>query len=159
MLRESVASHFARNIIHVAPSGIDVSDVDGFHEIYRVGTNFMKSDSYHRMTGSRPKRALLSFTNAKEHSTRRRLFSRPMSRKALLENWHDNVKEMTTLTVRKMHDFPVKEGKVDILDWWTFMAMDIVGRLMYGRSFGNIERGSVCPGVVRRSFKHHGLDC
>jgi len=86
---------------------------------------------------------MFTFTNAKDHSVRRRMFSRPMSRKALLENWHDTVKEMTGLTVHKMHDVAAREGKVNMLDWWTFMAMDVVGRLMYGRSFGNLERGGV----------------
>lgn len=86
---------------------------------------------------------MFTFTNAKDHSVRRRMFSRPMSRKSLLGNWHDTVKEMTSLTVNKMYDVAAREGKVNMLDWWTFMAMDIVGRLMYGRSFGNIERGGV----------------
>jgi cytochrome P450 len=100
---------------------------------------------------------MFTFTNAKDHSVRRRMFSRPMSRKSLLENWHDTVKEMTSLTVHKMHDVAAREGKVNMLDWWTFMAMDVVGRLMYGRSFGNLERG----GVSLRSFHmmYKGIDC
>jgi len=100
---------------------------------------------------------MFTFTNAKDHSVRRRMFSRPMSRKSLLENWHDTVKEMTSLTVHKMHDVAARDGKVNMLDWWTFMAMDVVGRLMYGRSFGNLERG----GVSLRSFHmmYKGIDC
>ena len=67
-----------------------------------------------------------------------------------MENWHDTVKEMTSLTVNRMHEVATREGKVNVLDWWAFMAMDIVGRLMYGRSFGNVERGS----VSLRSLQH-----
>ena len=134
--------------VRIAPDELAVSDIESFHQIHRIGTNFMKSDWYYKMTGARPRRSMFTFTNAKDHSVRRRMFSRPMSRKSLLENWHDTVKEMTSLTVHKMHDVAAREGKVNMLDWWTFMAMDVVGRLMYGRSFGNLERG----GVSLRSF-------
>jgi hypothetical protein len=121
--------------VRIAPNELAVSDIESFHHIHRIGTDFMKSDWYHQLTGSRPRRSMFTFTNAKDHSVRRRMFLRPMSRKSLLENWHDTVKEM--------HDVAAREGKVNMLDWWTFMAMDVVGRLMYGRSFGNLERGGV----------------
>jgi cytochrome P450 len=139
--------------VRVAPDELAVSDVEGFHQIHRIGTDFMKSDWYHVMTGARPKRSMFTFTNNKDHSARRRMFSKPMSRKSLLENWHDTVKEMTSLTVHKMHDVAAREGKVNVLDWWTFMAMDVVGRLMYGRSFGNLQRGSVCSRDVHNLWR------
>jgi cytochrome P450 len=129
--------------VRIAPNELAVSDINSFHHIHRIGTDFMKSDWYHQMTGGGSRRSLFTFTTAKDHSVRRRMFSKPMSRKSLLENWHDTVKDTTRLAVRKMHDAASSEGKVNVLDWWTFMAMDTVGRLMYGRSFGNLERGSV----------------
>lgn len=129
--------------VRIAPNELAVSDIESFHHIHRIGTDYMKSDWYHKLTGGRPRRSMFTFTNAKAHAVRRRMFSRPMSRKSLLENWHDTVKDMTSLTVHKMHDIAAREGKVNMLDWWTFMAMDVVGRLMYGRSFGNLERGGV----------------
>ena len=105
--------------VRVAPNELAVSDIEIFHHIHRIGTDFMKSDWYHKLTGARPRRSMFTFTNAKDHSLRRRMFSRPMSRKSLLENWHDTVKEMTSLTVNKMYDVAAREGKVNMLDWST----------------------------------------
>ncbi|GAB7328690.1 hypothetical protein MBLNU13_g00611t2 [Cladosporium sp. NU13] len=125
----------------IAPDELAVSDIESFHHIHRIGTDFIKSDWYHKLTGSRLRRSMLTFTNAKDHSVRRRMFSRSMSRKSLLENWHDTVKDMTSLAVHKMHDVAAREGDVDMLDRWTSMAMDVVGRSIYGRSFRNLEPG------------------
>jgi hypothetical protein len=133
--------------VRIAPNELAVSDIESFHHIHRIGTDFMKSDWYHQLTGTRPRRSMFTFTNVKDHSVRRRIFSRSISRNSLLENWHDTVKEMTSLAVHKMHDVAVREGKVNVLNWWYFMAMDVVGRLMYGRSFGHLERGGVSCAV------------
>lgn len=46
-----------------------------------------------------------------------------------------------------------KDGSVeraDLMQWWTFLATDTVGRLGFGESFGMLEKGEV------RSFD--GLD-
>lgn len=104
----------------------------------------MKSDWYQSLTQQHEKQSIFVMTNAKDHSARRRMFSRPLSHNSLLENWHDTVRDMSRLAVSQIRDTAAKEGKVDVMKWWTLMAMDVVGRLMYGQTFGNLERGTVC---------------
>lgn len=130
--------------VRIAPNEIAVSDIEGFQQIHRIGTDFMKSEWYQSLTQQHEKQSILVVTNAKDHSARRRMFARPLSRNSLLENWHDTVRDMSRLAVRQIRETAVKEGKVDVMKWWTLMAMDVVGRLMYGQTFGNLERGTVC---------------
>jgi cytochrome P450 len=83
-------------------------------------------------------------TEPKEHAARRRLFARPFSRTFLLQHWHDTVRELTRLAVSRMRETAVgNDGKVDVLQWWTFMTMDVAGRLMFGHDFDNLSRGTV----------------
>lgn len=51
---------------------------------------------------------------------------------------------MTRFAVRRMKEDAAKnEGKLDVLLWWSFMTMDVAGRLMYGHDFDNSSRGTV----------------
>jgi cytochrome P450 len=83
-------------------------------------------------------------TEPKVHAARRRLFARPFSRTFLMQHWHDTVTEMTRFAVRRMKETAAgNDGKLDVLQWWTFMTMDVSGRLMFGHDFDNLSRGTV----------------
>ncbi|KAK4621200.1 Cytochrome P450 monooxygenase [Fulvia fulva] len=129
--------------VRVAPNEIAVSDIEGFSQIHRIGTDFMKSEWYHKFTAQGDKYSLLTMTNAKEHGARRRMFSRPLSHNFLFEHWHGTVKEMTTLAIRSMRDEATSKGKTNALMWFTLMASDVVGSLMQGESFGGLQLGGI----------------
>ncbi|KAG8630441.1 hypothetical protein KVT40_002060 [Elsinoe batatas] len=129
--------------VRISPVEVSVSDAGAFSEIHRVGTSFRKSDWYHSFTQQKDRFSLLTMTDQKAHASRRKLFARPLSRSFLLENWHDFVAEKARLAAQKIHHAATTgERRANVLDWFTFMANDVVGRLMYGQSFGNLERGT-----------------
>lgn len=129
--------------VRISPSEVAVNDEAGFKQIHKVGSNFTKSDWYRQVTGqSKERPSVFTMTDGKQHAQRRRLFARPFSRTFLLQHWHDTLKDMTKLAVAGIQEDAMR-GKADVLKWWTFMAMDVSSRLMYGRSFENTERGEV----------------
>lgn len=104
----------------------------------------MKSDWYRQFTTQSDRLSVFTMTDPRQHGLRRRQFARPMSKAYLLEHWHDTVRDLSRLAVRRMHETGLATDRpVDVLHWWTSMAMDVTGRLMYGHSFENLERGTV----------------
>ena len=131
-------------VVRISPNEVAVSNVEGLAQIHKIGSGFRKSEWYHEFTAQPNRYSVFTMTDPKEHATRRRLLARPFSRTFLLQHWHDTVQELTQLAVRRMKEAARPEcGKVDVLKWWSFMTMDAAGRLMYGHSFDNLERGTV----------------
>jgi cytochrome P450 len=93
----------------------------------------------------------------KQHATRRKLLARPFSKSELRRIWEPVVKEKVHLAVSKIrHDLKV-DGKSDLLKWWTFLATDVSGHLMFGESFDMLRFGKVsclhsCIGPVSSAY-------
>lgn len=130
--------------VRIGPDEIAVNDPETFAQIHKIGTRFLKTDWYEKFTEGSDRLSLFTMVSPKEHAMRRRMFSRPFSKGFLLEHWHDTVKEMSQFAVRRMRDTALAgNGTLDIMEWWTFLTMDVSGKLMYGHSFENLERGTV----------------
>lgn len=133
------------SVVRISPDEVAVSDTEGLAQIHKIGSGFRKTEWYHEFTAQPDRYTVFTMIDPKEHAARRRLLARPFSRTFLEQHWHDTIKDLTQLAVRRMKEVAHSEnGKVDVLKWWTFMTMDAAGRLMYGYSFDNLERGTVC---------------
>lgn len=119
--------------VRIAPGEVAVNDTAGFSKIHRIGGDFTKSDWYRNVTRQHDRQNIFVIPNTKAHAARRKLLARPFSKTFLNEHWHDTVRDMCKLAVAKIRQDAVS-GKADVLKWWTCMAMDISGRLMYGES-------------------------
>lgn len=53
------------------------------------------------------------------------------------------MKEKVRVAVGKMLEEMMGAGKCDVFKWWTFLATDVSGRLMFGEDFGMLEYGKV----------------
>lgn len=132
------------SVVRIAPNEVAVSDLEGFTTIHRIGSGFRKTEWYHEFVADPDRYTVFTMTDPKQHAARRKLFARPFSRTFLLQHWHDTVREMTRFAVSRMRENAAGDGgKLDVLQWWTFMAMDISGRLMFGHDFDNVSRGTV----------------
>jgi cytochrome P450 len=130
--------------VRISPDEVAVSDPEGLATIHRIGSGFRKTEWYNEFTAQPDKGILFTMTDPRKHAARRKLFARPFSRTFLLQHWHDTVRDMTRFAVRRMKETAAgDEGKLDVLLWWSFMTMDVAGRLMFGHDFDNLSRGTV----------------
>ncbi|KAK3700186.1 hypothetical protein LTR37_016065 [Vermiconidia calcicola] len=130
--------------VRIAPDEIIVSDVSAFKEIHRIGTPFVKSDMYKNLRPSEPgtgPMTLFSETTPSLHAKRRKLLARGFSQTYLRQDWEPIVQENVTRAVQSMKTECAKNGEVDILRWWMFMALDIISILMFGESSNALASG------------------
>lgn len=125
--------------VRIAPTEVAVNDAAGFKEIHRIGGDYVKSPWYADMTQQIERPGIFVVQNAKAHAARRKLLARPFSKTFLNDRWHDTVRGMTSLAVEKIREDALR-GKADVLKWFTCMAMDVSGRLMYGKLFNSFHR-------------------
>lgn len=132
------------SIVRIAPNEVAISDPEGLAVIHRIGSGFRKTEWYHEFVAQPGRYNVFTMTDPKDHAARRRLLARPFSRSFLLQHWHDTVRELTRFAVSRMREAATgNDGKLDVLQWWTFMTMDVAGRLMYGHDFNTMARGTV----------------
>lgn len=125
--------------IRIAPSEAAIASLPSFKLIHRVGASgFRKSDWYQKFVDSEGAPGLFAETHVKKHGARRRLFAGSFSKTSIL-GFEERVRGKVEMGVRKMK----KEGRTDVLKWWTFVATDAVADLSFGRSFGMLEKEEV----------------
>jgi cytochrome P450 len=136
--------HKYGSVVRISPDEVAVSDLEGLATIHRIGSGFRKTHWYQEFTAHPDRFSMFTMMDPKQHAARRKLFARPFSRTFLLQHWHDTVRDLTRAAVSRMKETAAGNGgKLDVLQWWTFMTMDVAGRLFFGHDFGNLERGTV----------------
>ncbi|KAI9740614.1 MAG: hypothetical protein M1834_005195 [Cirrosporium novae-zelandiae] len=126
-------------VVRIAPNEIDVSDLEGFREIHRIGSGFLKAPWYQKFR-SGPVQDVFSMINPKQHAIRRKLLARPFSNTALRENWEPLVLQKARLAISNIKK-EAQNGPVDVMKWWTLMTADIIGQVAFGEPFEMLERG------------------
>ncbi|KAE8149921.1 cytochrome P450 [Aspergillus avenaceus] len=127
-------------IVRIAPDEVDVSSLAEFRGIHRMGTPFLKSDWYEKFVPSK-RPGVFTMRDPKQHATRRKLLSRPFSKSELRRVWEPVVKDKVELAVSQIQRDLEMNGKADILKWWTFLATDVSGHLMFGEPFNMLQFG------------------
>lgn len=129
-------------IVRLSPDEIDLADAASFHEIHRIGSDFLKSPWYMSFrVGESPD--VFSMTDPHEHAQRRKLFAPLFSNSALMQNWHSVVVDKVVTTVDKMKAELSRNGQVDVFKWWTFMTADVISHLAFGEPFGMLDKEEV----------------
>lgn len=135
-------------IVRVAPREVVLADAFAAQAIHKVGSGFTKSAWYEDIIMmTRPDTSgssgIFFMRDAKDHAARRRLFARPFSNSSLQANSESIVKEKVTIAVNKIREESERDGRADILKWWTLMTADVIAHLCFGKSFGGLEQGKV----------------
>ena len=129
--------------VRIAPNEVAISSPAGFSQIHKISSGFTKSQWYADLVGfERP--TLFTMVDSRAHGVRRKLLARAFSMTYLRQHWERVVKEKVALAVSKLREESEKEGRTDVLKWWTLMATDVATHLMFGDSFRMIEKGKVC---------------
>ena len=126
--------------MRISPDEIAISDLSSIKQMYRVGSNFLKSPWYQKFNES-PHPGIFSMTGPKEHATRRRLFAQSFS-KTSLAGFECQIRAKVEVAIANI-DRDGRSGKADILKWFTFMATDVIGELSFGESFNMLEQEAV----------------
>ena len=133
-------------VVRIGPNEVDVSDCDAVREIHRVKGGFTKSAFY--ATGGRIQ-SMFSTRDRNFHTSRRRLLG-PCFTEASLNSLQPVVNDLARLVISKMREEAMATGSVDILKWWTLFAMDVIGQLSFGESFGMVQSGKASGNLVKR---------
>ncbi|KAL5340232.1 cytochrome P450 [Aspergillus crustosus] len=126
-------------IVRISPDEISISSLPEFKEIHRPGSGFLKTGWYEKFVMRHL--GVFAMRDAKQHAGRRRLLARAFSKSELRASWEGVVKEKARIAVLKMRNEMEDGGKCDVLKWWTFLATDVSGQLMFGEDFGMVHLG------------------
>ena len=121
---------------------MSISSIAEFKEIHRVGTPFLKTEWYSKFAFER-RPGVFTMRDPKQHAARRKLFARPFSKFELRRVWEPVVLEKVRLAVSQIREELMRDGSSDIMKWWTFLATDVSGHLMFGESFNILQLGKV----------------
>lgn len=88
----------------------------------------------------------------KQHAARRKLFARAFSKSEIRTCWERVVRGKVELAVSKMKDEMKDGGRCDVMKWWTFLATDVSGHLMFGQSFDMLNVGMVRACLPRGKY-------
>lgn len=109
----------------------------------------------HAPLGIPPKRKeyennLVATNDLAIHGARRRLYARQFSKQGILQ-WEPILKRKTKMWVDGMRAQSLKagnslgKGKIDVFKWLALLTSDTGAELSFGKSFGGLEAGEVCP--------------
>ncbi|KAF2013278.1 cytochrome P450 [Aaosphaeria arxii CBS 175.79] len=126
-------------IVRLSPNEVGIADLQGFREIHKIGTKYLKSSWYQRLVNF-PKAGSFTMIDPRQHGPRRKLLSRSFSRSYLVENWEQVVRDKAHLAIKKIKA-AASQDKADVFNWWMLLASDISAHLAFGESFGMVEMG------------------
>jgi cytochrome P450 len=86
--------------------------------------------------------SLFTATDPKFHQSRRRLLA-PFFAEASVEGFQPIILDRVRMLIGKVREDFKKNGTADMYQWWTLMALDIMGELSFGESFRMLESGKV----------------
>lgn len=127
--------------VRLSRDEVSVADPTGFQHIHRINSGFSKTRWYQDAVLF-PRHTLFTMNDPKQHAARRRLLSRAFSKTYLRQHCEAAVRQIVECAVAQMAS-KGRDGPVDILQWWTFMATDISAKLNFGESFNMVDYGKV----------------
>ena len=135
-------------IVRISPKEIAVADLESVLRIHKVNSGFLKTDWYERLNGF-PRMGVFALRSPHHHSKRRKLFARPFSKSSLRAEWEACIRSKVQTAVEGILRECKLHGEADILKWWTFLTTDVASHLMFGESFGTLQKGEVCSSAPK----------
>ncbi|KAJ8610133.1 hypothetical protein MRB53_038740 [Persea americana] len=136
------------NIVRIAPNRYSVSDPAAVRIIYGIGSPFSKPSFYTPFVGLIPEHppAFTELSNAKHAAARKRhanLYA--MSSLVMYEPF---VEKVNGELLDRLDGFAQSGQSFDLFKWMQLYAMDVIGEITIGRSFGMIEAGKDHDGLL-----------
>ncbi|CCC09011.1 unnamed protein product [Sordaria macrospora k-hell] len=132
-------------VVRIQPNHVSICDDSAIPTIYGHGNGFLKSDFYDAFVSIR--RGLFNTRDRAEHTRKRKIVSHTFSAKSVLQfepYMHSNLELFV-----KQWDSMIKNSKsadkaahLDCLEWFNYLAFDVIGDLAFGQPFGMLSSGA-----------------
>ncbi|KAH6670513.1 putative benzoate 4-monooxygenase [Halenospora varia] len=129
-------------LVRIQPNHVSVADEGAINAIYGHGNGFLKSEFYDAFVSIQ--RGLFNTRDRVEHTRKRKTVSHTFSTKSISQfetYMHQNldlfVKQWDTMSKNAHGGY----AKLDCLDWFNYLAFDMIGDLAFGAPFGMLEKG------------------
>ncbi|KAF4588442.1 hypothetical protein EYR40_009993 [Pleurotus pulmonarius] len=127
-------------LVRIAPNHVSVAHKDAINVVYGQGSRALdKSPYYHAFVSD--KASIFSTVDRQEHAQKRRLVSQGFSYKSLMSVTpllHSNLFHF----VEKIDEISQRMGSIDVLQWFNFLAFDILSDLAFGEPIGMVTNES-----------------
>ncbi|KAF2637187.1 cytochrome protein [Massarina eburnea CBS 473.64] len=128
------------NIVRLSPNEIQFSSIKAVKTIHSYRKVFPKSAFYSYFTSAYKVQSVFNTTDLVTHARYRRLLAGPLSESGL-KNVEALVDSRATMAIEKIGEEMDKKGYANAMQWWLFMATDVIGELSFGDSFRMLELG------------------
>ncbi|KAE8384363.1 cytochrome P450-domain-containing protein [Aspergillus alliaceus] len=131
-------------LVRIAPRHISIADDEAIQAVYGHGNGFLKADFYDAFVSIR--RGLFNTRSRAEHTRKRKTVSHTFSTKSIgqFEQYiHSNIELFVRQWTRLASTTSQANGyaTLDALNWFNYLAFDIIGDLAFGAPFGMLEKG------------------
>ncbi|RAL13529.1 cytochrome P450 [Aspergillus homomorphus CBS 101889] len=132
-------------LVRIAPRHVSIADDDAIQAVYGHGNGFLKADFYDAFVSIR--RGLFNTRDRAEHTRKRKTVSHTFSMKSIgqFEQYiHGNIElfvQKWTTMANTQRNPRTGYASLDALNWFNYLAFDIIGDLAFGAPFGMLEKG------------------
>jgi len=131
-------------VVRIQPHHVSIADADAIPDIYGHGNGFLKSEYYDAFVSI--KRGLFNTRDRAEHTRKRKTVSHTFSAKSVgqFEQYiHHNLQELQKQWDIRAESVKDKDGwyPMDALNWFNYLAFDVIGDLAFGEPFGMLKKG------------------
>jgi benzoate 4-monooxygenase len=133
-------------VMRIAPNHISINNDEAIQAIYGHGNGFLKADFYDAFVSIR--RGLFNTRSRAEHSRKRKIVSNTFSAKSIGQ-FEPYIHHNLELFVKKWDEMAQTNASpqdgtvhVDCLNWFNFIAFDVIGDLAFGAPFGMLTTGA-----------------
>lgn len=133
-------------IVRFSPNSLSINDPGALKTIYSHGANVQKSGFYKCFRAAPAAISTLLATEKAHHARKRRVMGQAFSDSAM-KGLEQYVQEHVQELVEKLDDIVIKpaegekgqwSGPLDMASWCNWLVFDIMGDLVFGRSFGTL---------------------
>ncbi|KAJ9191450.1 hypothetical protein DTO164E3_8855 [Paecilomyces variotii] len=131
--------------VRIQPNHVSVADDNAVQEIYGHGNGFLKAEFYDSFVSIR--RGLFNTRDRAEHTRKRKTVSHTFSVKSIGQ-FEQYIHANLELFVKQWDRIGTKDknprtgySSIDALNWFNYLAFDVIGDLAFGAPFGMLEKG------------------
>ncbi|KAI4665696.1 uncharacterized protein J4E78_003160 [Alternaria triticimaculans] len=130
-------------LIRIAPNEVSSSDSDAISLIYTTQKPLTKTDWYvsFRPRGISEHADLFTETDEEKHTRYRRIVQPAYQMVSILKH-QDAIDDCTNLLKVRLDKFAKTNEEVDLGLWLELFAHDVIGHILFGHSFGFLEKGT-----------------
>ncbi|PNS18602.1 Isotrichodermin C-15 hydroxylase [Sphaceloma murrayae] len=124
--------------VRTTPTEADFMDAESFKKIHHVSSKFIK-DPWYEAVNFLPRPSIFNTRDPKDHGERRRVLAKNFTVAHLRTHFDPMVRELCASAVEKIVLRGQRDGETDLLDWVRLACSDVIGKTIFGESFGMIE--------------------